>query len=429
MATPIINSHASAAVNEQRLIPSSGLYTRKFIKIENHALRVTTCNSWEKLEEWVPSWDAILHESESLSIFSTPEWIGSWWKAFGTNKRMIALAFSTEENALVGLAPLYLDDVQSSPFGKLAHLRLIGDGSGDSDGLDVIARPGCEGSCAQALLHWLTEHQNWDLCSLNTMAGSSAVAKALIHELARAEWTFLSGSYPNSAIHLPGSWSQYVEERLSPGFRPLVTRYPRKLADRYQVSIHRCENADDLTKGLEILFSLHTKRWSLANQPGSFGSQERKEFYEQMSRRFLRRGWLELWVLELNGVAAAAQFCFRYGDTVSILQEGFDPEFAADKVGYALRATMLKHFIETGVKHYDFLGGLADHKQKWGAEPGEYLNLHFARPGSLGSLYLSCTNALTKSKEWLRVNLPEPAWNALRWLKVKLSRQADSSAL
>jgi CelD/BcsL family acetyltransferase involved in cellulose biosynthesis len=427
MATPIINSNASAGVKDQRLIPSTGLPSRKFIKLENQTLRVTTYYSWEKLEEWIPSWDAILQENPSLSIFCTPEWLGSWWKAYGKNKRMIALAFSTEGNALVGLAPLYLDEVQSPPFGKLACLRLVGDGSGDSDGLDVIARPGFERSCAQALLHWLIGHQKWDVCSLNTLAQNSAVAKALMHELAGARWRLLASSYPSSAIHLPGSWSQYLEQ-LSSGFRPLVTRYPRKLAGRYQVYIRRCENADDLAVGLEILFSLHTKRWNLANQPGSFGSEERRVFYEFMSRSFLRRGWLELWLLELNGTAVAAQFCFRYGDTVSILQEGFDPKFAADRVGYALRATMLKHFIETGVRQYDFLGGLAAHKQKWGAEPGEYLNLNFARPGSLGSLYLSSTNALTKGKEWLRTKLPAPAWSALHWLKTKLNSHADSSA-
>src|ERR1041384_4445474 len=176
MATPIINSNASAGVKDQRLIPWPDLHTRKFMKPENHILRVTTCHSWEKLEEWIPSWDAILQENQSLSIFSTPEWLGSWWKAFGKNKRMIALAFSTEGNALVGLAPLYLDEVQCPPFGKLACLRFVGDGSGDSDGLDVIARPGFEGSCAQALLGWLTGHQKWDVCSLNTLAQNSAVA-------------------------------------------------------------------------------------------------------------------------------------------------------------------------------------------------------------------------------------------------------------
>jgi len=33
---------------------------------------------------------------------------GSWWKAFGSNKQMMALAFSTESGALAGLAPFYV---------------------------------------------------------------------------------------------------------------------------------------------------------------------------------------------------------------------------------------------------------------------------------------------------------------------------------
>jgi CelD/BcsL family acetyltransferase involved in cellulose biosynthesis len=425
----VINLSASIAVTHQRLAPSAGLQARNVVGGWNKEVSVTECRSWNQLEEWIPSWRAILRENRSLSIFSTPEWLGSWWKAFGSGRKMLVLAFSTEDEELVGLAPFYFDHLHSSLFGELAHLRFIGDGSGDSDNLDLIARPGFEERCARALLCQLREHQNWDICCLRTVAAGSLVAKTLKHELERANWPFFARTCPSSAIQLPGSWAQYVEQ-LSPNFRPLVTRYPRKLAARYQVRIRRCESPEELAKGLETLFSLHMKRWNLANQPGSFGSDERKEFYQEMSQSFLQRGWLELWLLELNGIAAAAQFCFRYNDTVSILQEGFDPQFAADKVGYALRAAMMKHFIEMGVGRYDFLGGIAAHKHNWGAKPGEYLNLRFARPQSIGSLYLSYTNKLAKSKEWLRENLPPSAWNVLHRLNVKLkNQQADVTAV
>ena len=53
---------------------------------------------------------------------------------------------------------------------------------------------------------------------------------------------------------------------------------------------------------------------------------------------FLQRGWLEFWRLELNGETVGAQFCFRYNDTVSLLQEGFHPKYAGEKIGYALKA-------------------------------------------------------------------------------------------
>ena len=248
-----------------------------------------------------------------------------------------------------------------------------------------------------------------------------------MEELGRANWTCVAQHSPCSAISFPSSWQEYLES-LSPSFRPLITRYPRKLAQRYQVRIHRCDDLHALPKRLEILFSLHKKRWNQVNQPGSFGSRERRAFYSEMGKSFLRRGWLEFWLMELSGAPAATQYCFRYRDTVYILQEGFDPRFAADKAGYALRADMLKHFIETGVKRYDFLGGFAPHKQNWGAQPDVYLNLSFARPRTAGSLYLSSKSSLAKSKEWLRGKLPAPAWDLLHWVKDKTRRQADQTA-
>ena len=341
MATPVFNSSTSIAVTDQEPAPSTT--ARSIARAGNKEISVAKCCSWDQLSEWIPAWEAILRENQSLSIFSTPEWLGSWWKAFGSERAMLAFAFSTGDKKLVALAPFYLDYLQSPLFGKLAQLRLIGDGSGDSDNLDLIARPGFEESCARDLLCQLREHPGWDICSLYTVAADSLVVKSLKYQLERDNWRFIARTCPCSAIQLPGSWAEYVEQ-LSPSFRPLVTRYPRKLAARYQIRIRRCESAEDLTKGLEILFSLHMKRWNLASQPGSFGSNERKEFYRHMGRSFLQRSWLELWLLELNGTAAAAQFCFRYRNTVSILQEGFDPQFAADRVGYALRAAMLRHF-------------------------------------------------------------------------------------
>lgn len=416
--TQIANSRMSPAITGEGPVLSPALHGRTFTKVGNQTIHTGTYESWSQLEECIAGWNAILRENRSLSIFCTPEWMGSWWKAFGANKRMIALAFLTESNTLSALVPLYFDEIRTPLSKKLTVLRLIGDGSGDSDGLDLIARPGFELACAQALLNWLAERSDWDVCSLNTVKSGSFAVKGLSQALKRVNWPFVLKTRPNSAVCLPRSWSQYVD-RLSPSFRPLVTRYPRKLAKHYQVRIHRCEDVHDLEKGLEILFSLHTKRWNLVNEPGSFGSQERTEFYQQMAEGFLCKGWLELWFLELNGAVAAAQFCFRYGDTVSILQEGFDPKFVADKVGYALRAAMLKHFIETGVKHYDFLGGIAAHKQSWGAEPGEYLHLDFARPRSPGSIYLSCRTTLAKSKEWLRARLPCSAWNILHEMNIR----------
>jgi len=52
-------------------------------------------------------------------------------------------------------------------------------------------------------------------------------------------------------------------------------------------------------------------------------------------------GSLELWLLDLDGRTVAAQCGLRYGELVCALQEGFDPDYATDSVGYVLRSYVL----------------------------------------------------------------------------------------
>jgi len=124
-----------------------------------------------------------------------------------------------------------------------------------------------------------------------------------------------------------------------------------------------------------------------------------------MAHAFLERGWLEFWLLILEDETVAAQFCFRYGKTVYLLQEGFNPKYAAEKIGYALRAHVLQEMIRSGATRYDFLGGADAYKLKFGAHEGAYLTLNFAGPSWLGRWYLALHRQKQQVKRWLKTRL------------------------
>jgi CelD/BcsL family acetyltransferase involved in cellulose biosynthesis len=424
-------------VRERNEPPASGKRSRLVMRVatrENilvspewvdHPIETRAYHSWPELKAIVPAWESILSENATLSIFSTPEWLSSWWEAFGSGRPLTVLAFFDKRGTLLGLVPLY-EDRMAGPC-HLTWLRFVGDGSMDSDNLDLILRPGFERACCRAFLRWLGGHRGWDVCSLNTMPENSVGAQMLRQELAPNQWAVHRTESPAALIPLPATWQSYVES-LPSTFRPLVTRYPRRLANRFAVRVHRLEDPDRLTEALDLLFSLHQKRWNVANERGSFGLPERREFYRRMAAAFLRRSWLEFWFLELNGQTVASQFCFRYRECAYVLQEGFDPDFAADKVGYALRASALQRFIETGARRYDFLGGCNAHKLAWGAQPRTYQNLWLARPKSLGSCYLALDGLGTQSKNWLRQHLHSSAWRALHLLKASVTVRSHNSS-
>jgi CelD/BcsL family acetyltransferase involved in cellulose biosynthesis len=167
---------------------------------------------------------------------------------------------------------------------------------------------------------------------------------------------------------------------------------------------------------LETLFALHQLRWTQRGKSGAFSSPERRDFYFRMAEAFLGRGWLEFWLMSLDGEIAAAQFCFRYGGTAYLLQEGFNPKYAADKVGYALRSHVLQEMIRAGVRRYDFLGGDDRYKIKFGARPGQesYNDIHFAGAGLAGRALLAQQLRTRQARRWLKERLPEPILRLLR---------------
>lgn len=378
----------------------------------NAALSVRVCRTWGELEQFHERWNSLLRANPASSIFQTPEWLASWWQAYGHERDLFTLVFADSTSAIVGIVPLYADRTRflGSP---LTTLRMVGAGSGDSDGLDFITAPGYARDCAQAFIAWLAAQKEWHVCALETLPQNSLVARCLSEYIRASGIGIDSTLTPNFIIDLPPTWQQYVSS-LEPSFRPLLTRYPKRLQSRFTVRFSRCSDMGDLQVQLQTLFDLHQMRWTGRGETGAFAGNERRDFYYRMATAFLQRGWLEFWLLELNGETVGAQFCFRYNNTVSLLQEGFHPKYAAEKIGYALKAHFLEEMIRTGARRYDFLGGADPYKSKFGAHQENYLNLFMAGPSRLARLYLQVQKQKRGIKSWLKRALPAGVAAALR---------------
>jgi CelD/BcsL family acetyltransferase involved in cellulose biosynthesis len=321
---------------------------------------------------------------------------------------------------LIGIAPLAISTFSIGKIFSLRLLRLMGDGSKDSDNLDLPVRAGFEDSFAAALLHFLeNERKSWDFCALYTLPPSSPGANALRKLIEQKQWIVNESWTPTSAVPLPVTWEDYLKQ-LSSKERGKVGLRARRLEKKFEVRIRKCMEESEIDPLLHALYELHGKHWQARGLPGTLHSPARRQFYGELALRLLQQRQLELWVLELNGKIAAAQFGLRYGTTIFSLQEGFDPEFASDSVGYVLRSQVIKQAISDGVRRYDFLGGADESKLRWGAEMGHYLNLSFAPPFSKGAAYLRTRDSAGKTKAWLRRNLPAPAWEALHKINVGL---------
>jgi CelD/BcsL family acetyltransferase involved in cellulose biosynthesis len=386
------------------------------------SLEVRTYRNLEALQAIRGDWEDLLASYPLATTFSTPEWLMSWWRSFGKDQELLALGFLADSR-LVALALLSIEQFRFAKTFSLRRLQLMGDGSKDSDNLDLPVRPGFEDKFAESLLGFLkNEGHAWDFAEFNTLPEHSPGARALRQSLGRTNWLAREKQRPASAVPLPAAWEDYLGSLASEDQKNLA-RYTRRLEKRYAVQIYRCSAESQLPKSLEALFEHHQARWEAAGEPGSFGSRERIEFYYELSRSLLPQQRLDLWVLELDGIVVAAQFGFRYGRQVFQLQEGNAPKHSSDRVGFVLRGHVMKQLIADGMQTYDFLGGELGYKARWGAQARSYTDIHFARPRSLGAAYLKAVHSAAQGKAWLRKTLPQPAWDVLH--KIHLRFRSD----
>jgi CelD/BcsL family acetyltransferase involved in cellulose biosynthesis len=253
------------------------------------------------------------------NLFATEEWLSTWWKHFGQGRPRS------------GDGLLY--EWKRFPF---RVLRLVGAGSSDIAAVDP------EG------LGDLLARERWDV-----FLGESLPAGAVAGRVLRRT--------SSPVLRFEGDWDAYLASRSS-NFRAHVRRRERRLAER-ALSYRLTEDPGTLDADLHALFALHSARWG-ASSPFAANSTVRA-FHREFAALALERGWLRLWLLEVEDKAVAAWYGFRFKEAEYFYQAGRDPAFDALHVGFVLMAHTVREALEDGVYEYRLLRGGDSYKERF----------------------------------------------------------------
>ena len=373
--------------------------------------------AWERIDDW----EELIAESAAPSIFLTRDWITAWWSNFGAGMDPCLLHI-TGNGRTLGIAPLYLERLR----GPARRLGLLGDRVVGSEYLGLAARHGSEAEVAHAAANWLAAEQpTWDLADLSGLRESDPAAREFEFVLRAGAARVDEQHHSCSAVELPGDFEDYLAG-LSSKFRRTYRQRTNKLLRACEVRFLRTESETELPVHLDALFRLHQARWIRAGRPGVFADPRMRSFYLDVSRRLLRSGRLRLWHLQADGAIRASQFAFAYDGVLYSLQEAYDDQFQVPGVGglgVVLRGHVLRAAIEERLQGYDFLGGVEDHKLRWGASVHTVRRVRLARRGVRGGAAWLATVGAGSVRGWVKSALPEPVLNALRGARADYHRR------
>lgn len=318
-------------------------------RVRSPDLRATIHHSFEPVAK---EWDDLAEASGNL--FSTREWAQVWWNHFGRGRRMMLTQYRNRRGDTVAIAPLHLASER-----PLRILRFIGHGPGDQ--LGPVCAPDDQMRVGHALARSLGQRLlPWDIFLAEQLPGDKAWAKvlggvALVRE----------GS---PVVHFAGrDWEAFIAG-LSSKLRQAVGYHERRLARTHEIRFRLSEDQAQLTADLDQLFNLHAQQWGARSS--AFGG-EREAFHRDFARTAFDRGWVRLWLLEVDGEPVAANYNFRFAGIESFYQAGRDQTWNRFSVGLIVLVHALRSALEEGVGEYRLLRGGEQYKYRFAdADPG-----------------------------------------------------------
>jgi CelD/BcsL family acetyltransferase involved in cellulose biosynthesis len=175
------------------------------------------------------------------------------------------------------------------------------------------------------------------------------------------------------------TWEGYLAT-LGREHRYNVRRRIRNLDKCGTVSFETASTDAERRDALDALIRLHNRRWDTRGGSTAFYNTALRAFHDDVSARFLERGWLRLHVLRVNNDVAAVLYGFLYKHRFYFYQAGFDERLAAQSVGLVLMAHAIRRAIDDGAEQYDMLHGDEPYKFLWAHERRPLMSVELYPP-------------------------------------------------
>jgi CelD/BcsL family acetyltransferase involved in cellulose biosynthesis len=307
------------------------------------------------------TWNSLVKQSIADTPFSRYEYLSEWWKTLGGGEwkqATLVLVSATENDQLVGIAPLFITEYDSQQV-----LMLVGSIE-ISDYLDLIVRADDLPRFLSGLLDFLTSSSidNWSAIDWYNIPDSSPTLASLKTESERLGWAHHEEVYrPTPYIPLNGSFDEYLS-RLEKKQRHEIRRKMRRAAESGRVRFYVVDKDANIEAELEGFFHL------MIQDPNK-AMFLRDAMRDQMSTTIQaahEQGYLWLGFLEVDGVNVAASLNFDYKNKLWGYNSGVSRTHMELSPGWVLLAHTIQWCCEHNRYEFDFMRGDEEYKYRFG---------------------------------------------------------------
>lgn len=292
---------------------------------------VTTEDGFDRLED---AWNQLLNQTGVKGhIFQTFDWQRLWWKHFSENHDLRILVV-WKNNALIGIAPFFIEKETSLVFYNSLKLKLIGspiavrnmaDGRGRytvSDYQDVIIHPEYRKEVVNILLSYLEKiRHKVDRIMLDGLMENSAFLTYVLAEMEKKNWMISKNeSRTCHQVLLPDTMEHYINECQGKG-RYQLSNFRQKVTENESFEISQLQEEDEWDAAFEKFLRLYQKQAA----PQILDNTSYAAFLHDIGKAFVKKKQMKIaTVVDARRRCIAANFVFSFKDRIYDYQKAFD---------------------------------------------------------------------------------------------------------
>jgi len=345
-------------------------------------------------------WNALLELGDG--VFLRHEWFDAAW-GWARESATLHVLCVRDSGRLIGIAPLCVRARMSAVPGiRVLEFLTIP----DSPHCDFIARSNDRERVIECVLEHLRQQPpRCDAIEFARLLESATALKELQRTAARQGLRlYACGVDSELGVKLEGSWEQYYatrSRRLKKGNNLVANHLKRQYAAIEVERVDRSAGTEWTEQLIAEVTRISANSWKRGTGT-TFECAGPGEFLRRWTYAALARGWLNIWLLRLDGMAVAAEFQVIDGDTVQALRADFDVAFDATSPGTYLNWQILQQLFDGRRRYYAMGTGHNTYKLRWSNATRELRGWRLYRCTPHGVLWKAWEEWLRPKLRWLR---------------------------
>ena len=360
---------------------NGSLFRLSFLK-KRRKVDLTVVTKFDEFLRLEDQWPVLLDKSKSDYVCMTFQWFKSWWVGFGKDKHLSILLVK-EDGGLIGLAPLMISHAKLRGF-PIRVVEFIQ--NRNSPRCDFIIMKKNQ-EVVKAMVDYLVANKSkWDVIDLLNMPQESDNFSTLENCLRNHGLLFgVKKGLLSPFIPIDSDWRTFFSSR-SKKFQKVLRNKVNRMERLGAYNISKIDKESELDGVLNTICKISANSWKARLKEDIAATPENRIFFEELSRNCSNKGWLNIWLLDVDGKAIAYEYHLRYKGRLYGLRADYEEEYGESSPGSVLDMNVVKHAFESGIKEYDLCGSNDFYKNNWTETCRPHVRFLIFNPGPYASL-------------------------------------------